>query len=94
MLNFLRIFSWLLLTFGATGFLIVALGFKPDIGSAASALGILAIQVICAAAILYGFRRHREGRMRRNTLLYGGWFLITALMLVGQVWINISDVNF
>lgn len=94
MLNFLRIFSWLLFTFGVVGFLVVALGFKPDIGPVASALGILGTQVIFSAMILYGFRLHRQGRIGRNNLVYVSWIIVAALMIIGQVWINISDVNF
>ncbi|MEP3857889.1 MAG: hypothetical protein ABJM39_12715 [Porticoccus sp.] len=94
MLKFLRIFSWLLFTFGVVGFLAVALGFKPDIGSVASALGILGIQVMFSAMILYGFRLHRQGRIGRHNLVYGSWVVIVALVIIGQVWINISDVNF
>lgn len=69
-------------------------GLNRTFGSVASALGILGIQVIFSAMILYGFRLHRQGRIGRNNLVYGSWFIIVALVIIGQVWINISDVNF
>jgi len=94
MLNFLRIFSWLLFTFGIVGFMAVAFGFKPEVGPLPSALGILGIQTIFAAVILYGFRLYRKGRIRRNSLVYASWIIVAVLMIIGQVWINISDVNF
>ncbi len=93
MFNFLRIFSWLLFTFGLVGALAVIAGFAPGVGSTPAALGLLGTQALFAAAILYGFRLHRTGKLARSSLIYGGWFLVIALIVIGQTWINVADIN-
>lgn len=93
MLNYLKIFSWLLLTFGLVGFLVIALGFAPEIGSGFAALGLMGIQATVGALILYGFKLNRLGKLDRKYLLYGGWALIVLLVIVGQIWVNISGIH-
>lgn len=93
MLKYLKIFSWLLLTFGVVGFLAIALGFAPDIGSRPAALGLMATQAAVGALIFYGFKLNRLGQLDTKSLLYGGWALIVLLVILGQVWVNISDIN-
>ncbi len=93
MLNYLRIFSWLLLSFGVIGFLAVAAGLAPDVGPVPAALGVMATQSIVASAIVYGFKLHGTGQLSRNTLLYGGWALVVILIVTGQIWVNASGIN-
>lgn len=93
MFDFLRIFSWLLLTFGVVGFVAVALGFAPRAGSFPAVLGLMGTQVIIASAIVYGFRLHRQGKLGRRVLVYGGWALVVLLLIIGQIWINASEIN-
>lgn len=93
MLNYLKIFGGLLLTFGVVGFLVIALGFAPEIGSRPAALGLMGGQAAVGALILYGFKLNGIGRLDRKYLLYGGWALIVLLVILGQVWVNISDIN-
>lgn len=93
MFNYLRIFSWLLFTFGVVGWIAVALGFHPGISSTQAVMGVLIMQVIIASLIMYGFKLNRIGSISRTALLYGGWALIIALLLIGQLWLNASVVN-
>lgn len=94
MLNYLKIFSWFLFTFGVVGFIVVAAGFTPNIGSAPAALSLLAIQTGFASIIIYGFKQYRDGKLGRTALVYGGWALIIVLLIFGQIWINTNEINF
>lgn len=93
MLKYLKILSWLLLTFGVVGFITVFLGLKPGIGSTSAALGLMGFQVMLASAILYGFKLHNRGKVSSRVLLYGGWALVVCLAVIGQVCINVFDIN-
>ncbi len=93
MLNYLRIFSWFLFTFGVVGFVTVFLGFAPKIGSGPAALGLMAVQAIVGGGIVYGFRLLKEERIPRKVLLYGGWALVVVLIIVGQIWVNSAEIN-
>lgn len=61
MLHYLRIFSWFLLTFGVMGFGAIAIGIDPGIGTGAGAMGVMALQVLVASAILWGLKLNRTG---------------------------------
>jgi len=50
-------------------------------------------QAAVGALILYGFKLNGLGRLDRKYLLSGGWALIVLLVILGQVWVNISDIN-
>lgn len=89
MLHYLKIFSVLLFGFGVIRGTALALGF--DLGSQIfpGNLGLMLFQALVAGSILYGFRLQREGRLSRKLLLYGGWSLVVALVVIGQIWVNL-----
>lgn len=91
MLHYLRIFSWFLLTFGVVGFGAIAIGVDPGIGTGAGALGVMALQVAIAVAILWGFRLNRSGKLHREVLVVGGWLLVLLLVVVGSIWMNVGE---
>ncbi len=88
--NYLRIFSWMLLGFGVVGLLALLAGVKSRIGPADTLAGILLLQTLLAACIVYGFRLYREEKISRSLLLRAGWGLIVVLALVGQIWLNLG----
>ncbi len=92
MLNYLKIFSWFLLTFGVVGLITLFLGLKPEFGSISAAAGLLVVQILVASSILYGFKLHINGVISRRCLLYGGWGLIICLALGGQIWVTNSGI--
>lgn len=89
MLHYLKIFCVLLFGFGVIRGGALALGF--DLGSQIfpGNLGLMVFQALVAGTVLYGFRLHREGRLSRELLLYGGWSLVVAFVVIGQIWINL-----
>lgn len=93
MLNYLRIFSWFLLTFGVVGFFAVLLGFALQIGSGSATLGLMGIQAAVGGMIVYGFRLLKEERIERKVLLYGGWALVIILVIGGQILVNSVEIN-
>lgn len=93
MFNYLRIFSWFLLTFGVVGFFAVLFGFAPQIGSGPAALALMGLQAAVGGAIVYGFRLFKEERIERKVLLYGGWALVVVLVIGGQVLVNSVKIN-
>lgn len=93
MLNYLRIFSWFLLTFGVVGFITVFLGLAPQIGSGPAAMGLMLVQAIVGGAIVYGFKLLKEEKIERKLLLYAGWAAVIVLVIGGQVLVNQVEVN-
>lgn len=93
MFNLLRIFSWFLLTSGVVGFIAVALGVIPGIGSVAAALGVIFVQIFISSLILVGFKLYAKGMLSNRRLSYGGWILIAILIAISQYWVNNSAVN-
>lgn len=88
MLHYLRIFSWFLLTFGVVGFGAIAIGVDPGIGTGSGAMAVMALQVVVASAILWGFRLNKAGKLHRQVLAVGGWVLVLLLVVVGSVLMN------
>ncbi|WP_207061857.1 hypothetical protein [Motiliproteus sp. SC1-56] len=88
MLHYLKIFSILLLGFGVIRGGALLLG--VDLGSHIfpGSLGLMGVQVLVAAVVLYGFRLQRQGRMSEKLLTYAGWGLVAAFVVAGQVWVN------
>lgn len=92
-MSFLRIFSWLLLTFGVVGFGAVVLGLVPDIGAKGPALVLLLVQSIFAGAVVYGFRLVAQERLSPRILFWGGWAVIITFVICGQIWISRFQIN-
>ncbi|MGQ9426423.1 hypothetical protein ACXYTJ_09980 [Gilvimarinus sp. F26214L] len=90
MLQYLRIFSFFLLTFGIVGAGVIAFGIDPGIGTSRGAMGIMVLQTLIAALILWGFRLHRDQKLGSKGLMYGGWGLIALYAVVGQIWMNMD----
>lgn len=90
MLHYLRIFSWFLLTFGIVGFAAIAIGIDPGIGTGAGAMGVMALQVVIALAILWGFKLNKAEKLSRKVLVFAGWGLVLLLVVVGSVLMNVS----
>lgn len=84
-MRYLRIFSWFLLTFGIVGFGATALGIDLGIGTGPHALGALAMQVVVAALVFYGFKLQASGKLSRKILAYGGWALLVLFVLAAQI---------
>lgn len=93
MLNYLRIFSWFLFTFGVVGFVVILTGLAPGIGSIEGGLGLMGLQTVVGGTIVYGFRRLKAETLDRKILLYGGWALVIMLIIIGQVWVNQTQIN-
>jgi hypothetical protein len=83
-MRFLRIFSWFLLTFGVVGFGATALGIDLGFGTGPYALGALAMQVVIAALIFWGFKLEATGRLDKKLLTYGGWLLLVVFIIAAQ----------
>lgn len=84
-MRFLKIFSWFLLTFGIVGFGATMLGIDLGIGTGPHALGALAMQVVVAALIFWGFKLEAAGKLDRKILTYGGWLLLVSFIVGAQI---------
>ena len=93
MLHYLRIFSWFLFSFGVAGFFMTWFGLFGDVGSSAAAMGIMALQALVAGGVLYGFRLHKAGKLHESVLLFVGWVLIIAMVIIGQIWMSAAGVR-
>ena len=92
-LNYLKIFSKLLIVFGGVGSIAIAIGFTPRLGSVSIAVSIMGLQALTGGVILYGFKLEREGQLALKKLQYGGWLLVILLIIICQIWINVGNIK-
>lgn len=93
MLNYLRIFSWFLLTFGVVGFLTILTGLVPNFGSSQAGMGLMGLQALVGGVIVYGFRLLKQEAINPKLLLYGGWIAVIIFVIVGQIWTNQAGIK-
>ena len=93
MLNYLKIFSKLLVLFGCAGLAAIAFGLTPRLGSISLILIILVMQLVTGAAILYGFKLQSLDKISIKKLLLFGWILVLLLIVMSQVMINIGGIK-
>jgi hypothetical protein len=90
-MHYLKIFSWFLFTFGIVASGAILLGIDPGIGTGSGPLAAMALQVIVAGLILWGFKLCNAGKLSRKLLLWGGWGLLVIYIVVGQALIIASE---
>ena len=93
MLNYLKIFSKLLVLFGCVGLAAIAFGLMPRLGSLTFTLIILLLQILTGAAILYGFKLQSLHKISIKKLQLFGWILVLLLIVMSQVMINIGGIK-
>jgi len=93
MLNYLKIFSKLLVLFGCAGLAAIAFGLAPRLGSISLILIILLMQLLAGAAILYGFKLQSLDKISTKNLQLVGWILVLLLVVMSQVLINIGGIK-
>jgi len=92
-LNYLKIFSKLLVLFGCVGLVAAALGLTPRMGSLSITLLILALQILTGCMILYGFKQQHLGKVSIKSLQSVGWVMVLLLIVVSQVLINLGGIK-
>jgi len=93
MLNYLKIFSKLLVLFGCAGLAALVFGLTPRLGSISLIVVILLMQLLTGAAILYGFKLQSLDKISIKKLQLGGWILVLLLIVMSQVMINIGGIK-
>ncbi len=93
MLNYLKIFSWFLFTFGIVGALAVIAGLASELGPEIVIFGVMLFQSACAALVLYGFKLNKENKCSQSLLLRGGWALIVIYIVIGQLLISYYGIQ-
>ncbi len=93
MLNYLKIFSKLLVLFGCAGLAALAFGLTPRLGSIGLILIILMMQLITGGMILYGFKLQELNKISIKSLQVFGWIMVLLLIVMSQVMINIGGIK-
>lgn len=90
MLQYLRILTWFLLTFGVAGLFSAWFGIDIGIGIGPPVVGLMAVQVVLAGLILWGFRLVKQGKLHPQVLTAGAIVVIVVYIVGGQIWLNVA----
>ena len=93
MLNYLKIFSKLLVLFGCAGIAAIAFGLTPRMGSVGMTLIILLIQLLTGGMILYGFKLQSLNKISIKHLQLSGWVMVLMLIVTSQVLISMGGIK-